>query len=127
MTTYIVANNNPIVGKVNENGKQEIKVYDSKTGNMRYMETDKDKVDEFVNNRNKKLKKQNKINILIGSAITIGSGIIGAVNGKKSSDNKFFGAIFGASVGLLGSILGGSFIKYKVDESITQKFIEENK
>ena len=128
MTTYVVANNNPIIGKTKENGKQEIKVYDFKSGNMRYLEADTDKVDTFINTRNKKLKKTTKISTIIGAFATVGLGIAGAIAGKKVFDgDKFPGAMFGTFTGLVGALVGGGLAINKADENITQKFIEENK
>lgn len=124
---YYVQNTNPVVGSVNENGKQAIKVYDHKTGNMRYLETDKDKVDSFVNNRNEKLNKINKTSAIISAIAAVGTGIIGAFAGKKLNLDKTTAAILGASTSLMTTLTGGMIALQKADKSITQNFIEENK
>ena len=123
----IQENTNPVIGVAKENGKQEIKVYDRKLGNMRYIEADKEKVDTFINNRNQKLKKQSIISATIGAIITAGLGIVGVIAGRKFNSNKLEGAFYGVSAGLMTAVLGGLVAHEKTDKTITQEFINENK
>lgn len=115
---------NPVISPVKENGKQEIGVHDYKSGNRRYLEVDKDKVDAFINTREKKLNKVNIATAIVGLA----SFALGALAHKnspcKSQSHAMFSGVFwgGASGALFNAVT-----KRIVDKSVTDKFIEENK
>ena len=126
MSYYVIENKNPVIGVVKENGKQEIGVHDYKSGNRRYLEVDKDKVDAFINSRQNKLTKANIASVIMGLVSAAVGAVIGKVTCKNplaQRDSAFLGGSLGAMAGLLFNLIAQKC----VDKSVTEKFVEENK
>lgn len=125
--SYIIENQNPVIGPLKPNGKQEIGVHDYKSGNRRYIEADKDKVDTFISTRDKKIKKATWLGVLAAIGTAAACTFIGSKIPAKDAFSKQANTIMGMTIGAVGSLIPATLAGRLADKNITQKFIDENK
>ncbi|MBQ4646109.1 MAG: hypothetical protein IJB79_02050 [Candidatus Gastranaerophilales bacterium] len=123
---YTYTNTNPTVGPVKKNGTQEVGVYDAQLGNKRYIQTSKEKVDEFIDTRNSEGKNARKKTAILTAAGTAIGALIALIAGARKPE-KVANCMLGAMLGMIGGMIPGAIQEDKVINEIDKKFIEENK